>query len=70
VSYQLEPGGALHGLAPKSNAAYKAVDAAMADVERRGNEPPPPHLRDTNYRGASDLGHGMGYITLTPSAAG
>ena len=48
-------------LAPKSNAAYKAVDAAMAEVERRGNEPPPPHLRDANYRGAKDLGHGVGY---------
>ena len=47
-------------LAPKSNAAYKAVDAAMADVERRGNEPPPPHLRDANYRGAKNLGHGAG----------
>ena len=48
-------------LAPKSNAAYKAVDAAMADVERHGNEPPPPHLRDANYRGAKSLGHGKGY---------
>jgi putative ATPase len=48
-------------LAPKSNAAYKAVDAAMADVERRGNEPPPLHLRDANYRGAKDMGHGVGY---------
>jgi putative ATPase len=48
-------------LAPKSNAAYKAVDAALADVERRGNEPPPPHLRSSNYRGAKDLGHGKGY---------
>jgi putative ATPase len=49
-------------LAPKSNAAYKAIDAAMADVERRGNEPPPAHLRDANYRGARKLGHGEGYL--------
>ncbi len=48
-------------LAPKSNAAYKAVDAAMAEVERRGNEAPPAHLRDANYRGAKNLGHGQGY---------
>jgi putative ATPase len=48
-------------LAPKSNAAYKAVDAAFADVQREGNEPPPPHLRDANYRGAKKLGHGQGY---------
>jgi putative ATPase len=48
-------------LAPKSNAAYKAVDAAFADVQREGNEPPPPHLRDASYRGAKKLGHGQGY---------
>ena len=43
-------------LAPKSNAAYKAVDAALDDVQREGNQPPPPHLRDANYRGAKKLG--------------
>jgi putative ATPase len=48
-------------LAPKSNAAYKAVDAALDDVRREGNQPPPPHLRSANYRGAKELGHGMGY---------
>ena len=48
-------------LAPKSNAAYKAVDAALEDVRRAGNRPPPPHLRDANYRGAKELGHGAGY---------
>jgi putative ATPase len=37
------------------------VDAAFADVQREGNEPPPPHLRDANYRGAKKLGHGQGY---------
>jgi putative ATPase len=48
-------------LAPKSNAAYKAVDAAMDDVKREGNQPPPARLRSANYRGAKDLGHGVGY---------
>ena len=48
-------------LAPKSNAAYKAVDAALDDVRREGNQPPPPHLRSANYRGAKELGHGAGY---------
>jgi len=48
-------------LAPKSNAAYKAVDAATADVQREGNQPPPAHLRDAHYRGAKELGHGVGY---------
>jgi putative ATPase len=48
-------------LAPKSNAAYKAVDAALDDVRRDGNQPPPLHLRSANYRGAKELGHGAGY---------
>jgi putative ATPase len=55
-------------LAPKSNAAYKAVDAALEDVRREGNQPPPAHLRDANYRGAKELGHGAGY--LYPHASG
>ena len=48
-------------LAPKSNAAYKAVDAALDDVRREGNQPPPPHLRDASYKSAKELGHGVGY---------
>jgi putative ATPase len=48
-------------LAPKSNAAYKAVDAALDDVRREGNQPPPSHLRDASYRSAKELGHGVGY---------
>jgi putative ATPase len=48
-------------LASKSNAAYKAIDAALDDVRRQGNLAPPPHLRSANYRGAKQLGHGEGY---------
>ena len=48
-------------LAPKSNAAYTAIDAALADVRREGNEPPPVDLRDANYPGSKKLGHGEGY---------
>jgi putative ATPase len=48
-------------LAPKSNAAYKAIDAALEDVRRQGNLAPPPHLRSSDYRGAKQLGHGVGY---------
>jgi len=55
-------------LAPKSNAAYKAIDAALDDVRREGNQPPPAHLRDGSYRGAKQLGHGVGY--RYPHAAG
>jgi len=48
-------------LAPKSNAAYMAIDAALEDVRKGGNLPPPKHLRDASYRGARKLGHGEGY---------
>jgi len=47
--------------APKSNASYLAVDAAIADVRAGRAGPVPPHLRDAHYPGAADLGHGHGY---------
>jgi len=43
--------------APKSNAAYLAIDKALADIQ--GDVP--KHLRDTHYRGAKTFGHGVGY---------
>ncbi|WP_130799172.1 replication-associated recombination protein A [Streptomyces otsuchiensis] len=48
-------------LAPKSNAAYLAIDAALADVRAGLAGPVPPHLRDGHYKGAGKLGHGKGY---------
>ncbi|HEU0194777.1 MAG TPA: replication-associated recombination protein A [Gaiellales bacterium] len=48
--------------APKSNAAYLAIDSALADVRERGNLRPPAHLRDASYPGARKLGHGVGYV--------
>ncbi|WP_043496878.1 replication-associated recombination protein A [Georgenia sp. SUBG003] len=48
--------------APKSNAAYKAVDAAIADVRAGRIGPVPAHLRDAHYAGAKDHGHGVGYV--------
>ncbi|MDF3288891.1 replication-associated recombination protein A [Streptomyces silvisoli] len=48
-------------LAPKSNAAYLAIDAAIGDVRKGLAGPVPPHLRDSHYKGASKLGHGEGY---------
>ncbi|MCX6373070.1 MAG: replication-associated recombination protein A [Actinobacteria bacterium] len=57
----LSQAAAYLALAPKSNAAYKAIDAALDDVRREGNQPPPPHLRDASYQGAKALGHGAGY---------
>jgi putative ATPase len=47
--------------APKSNAAYLAVDAAIADVRAGRGVGVPAHLRDAHYAGAQRLGHGQGY---------
>lgn len=47
--------------APKSNAAYKAVDAALDDVRHQRVVPVPTHLQDKHYAGAKQLGHGEGY---------
>lgn len=47
--------------APKSNAAYLAIDKALADVRKGRTGPVPPHLRDAHYKGAKDLSHGKGY---------
>jgi putative ATPase len=47
--------------APKSNSVYKAINAAVADVEQERTPPVPLHLRDSNYPGAAKLGHGRGY---------
>jgi putative ATPase len=48
-------------LAAKSNAAYLAIDAALADVRAGLAGPVPGHLRDSHYKGAAKLGHGQGY---------
>jgi putative ATPase len=48
-------------LAPKSNASYKALGAARGEVRRNGARTPPDYLRDAHYRGAKDLGRGVGY---------
>jgi putative ATPase len=48
-------------LAPKSNAVYRAVEAAIGDVRAGLGGPVPLHLRDASYRGAARLGHGRGY---------
>lgn len=48
-------------LAPKSNAAYLAIERAIADVEKKETGQVPPHLRDTGYYGAKSFGHGIGY---------
>jgi len=47
--------------AAKSNAAYVAIDAAIADVRAGRIGTVPLHLRDAHYAGAKRLGHGAGY---------
>ncbi len=47
--------------APKSNAAVCAIGEAMEKVKETGNLPIPTHLQDAHYKGASKLGHGIGY---------
>lgn len=46
--------------APKSNAAYLAIDAALESV-RNKKTTVPAHLQDAHYKGAGKLGHGIGY---------
>ena len=48
-------------LAPKSNASYKALGAARAEVRENGAKTPPDYLRDAHYPGAGKLGRGEGY---------
>ena len=48
-------------LAPKSNSAYLAIDAAIADVRHKDCGQVPDYLKDSHYSGASKLGHGNTY---------
>lgn len=48
--------------APKSNAAYLAIDAALEDVRNNPDaDEVPKHLRDSHYKGAKFFGNGEGY---------
>ena len=47
--------------APKSNAAYVAIQNAMENVKTTRTMPVPVHLQDRHYKGAAKLGHGEGY---------
>lgn len=56
--------------APKSNAAYAAIDAALDDVRSQRVIPVPMHLKDAHYQGAARLGHGTGYQYAHSAADG
>jgi putative ATPase len=47
--------------APKSNAVYLGIDKAMKDIEESRTLDVPTHLKDSHYKGAEKLNHGVGY---------
>jgi putative ATPase len=47
--------------APKSNACYRAIEAAMEDIGKEQTQEVPDRLKDAHYPGAKKLGHGKGY---------
>jgi putative ATPase len=47
--------------APKSNASTLAIGKAREDVRTGRTLPVPEHLRDSHYKGAEELGRGVGY---------
>jgi putative ATPase len=46
---------------PKSNSAYMAIDAALAEVEKSGDLPVPLHLRNAPTKLMKELGYGEDY---------
>jgi putative ATPase len=49
-------------IAPKSNASYRGIQRATANVREHGAKPPPSYLQDAHYPGARKLGRGIGYV--------
>lgn len=48
--------------APKSNAAYLAIDRALAYYRDHPSDEIPDHLKDAHYAGAARLGRGTSYL--------
>lgn len=49
-------------LSPKSNSAVLAIEAALSDIQKGITGEVPDHLRDAHYKGAKELGRGIGYL--------
>lgn len=47
--------------APKSNACYNAIEAALNDIATEETMEVPDHLKDSHYPDAKKLGHGKDY---------
>jgi len=56
--------------APKSNAVYKGLGRAMAEVEESGSLPPPLVIRNAPTRLMKELGYGAGYRYAHDEAGG
>ena len=48
-------------MAPKSNSSYKGIENALSSVREERLSPVPAHLKSANYKGAANLGAGIGY---------
>ncbi len=59
--YALAQAAVYLSMAPKSNAANKAIAAARAHIRDHGAAAPPAALRSAAYPGAAKLGRGIGY---------
>ncbi|MDD6795466.1 MAG: replication-associated recombination protein A [Clostridiaceae bacterium] len=46
---------------PKSDSAYRAINAALSDLETMKIDDIPDHLKDAHYQGAKALGRGVTY---------
>jgi len=56
--------------APKSNAAYRALGAAMRSAREHGSLMPPAHILNAPTRLMKDLGYGAGYVYDHDTEAG
>jgi putative ATPase len=61
ATYALAQAAIYLSLAPKSNAAGRALGAARAHIREAGAAAPPPALRSAAYPAARKLGRGIGY---------
>jgi putative ATPase len=59
--YALAQAAIYLSLAPKSNAAARAIGAARGRVREHGAQLPPPYLQSAAYPAARALGRGQGY---------
>ncbi len=60
-SFALAQAAIYLSLAPKSNAAGRALGTARAELREHGAKPPPAYLRSAAYPGAAQLGRGLDY---------